>query len=837
MKLLNSIRWRPSRRAIATKSSWTRLISTSCRTLEEAATKSPKAQDLAVPERARLTKPIKKWTADERRLVLDEWRKGASFRAIANLLSDRTVVAVEMMVRRFRRNDVGLSKPIKRKSWTAEEKEKLLRLKEAGASYEDIASQFPYRTTASLQSTLHRPRSDMFWSTTPRKRVSWTHEADKELIEGVTSGNSIEKMATSFGRSISAVRVRVQTLGIESPRYWTPEEDKTLVRMFNEGFSLGQIGSLLGKSRSSATSRWQLIRPKDSVPTSGRSGASRRNLRQFVPSSTEMQTVERLRQEGSTWQDITASVFPNWRTTQVCYFFHRAYKHQREKTTRKDSNFEIPSADVPDVQRLRSTGSTWKQIADAKYPGIHWQRVRLRCLEQLKLCSEELGTNATEANAQQTGNINLAQTPRLQAAHSTWQSVMDELYLGLSYQQVRHASSVRQTRDHGKPGRPVGSGLRLSSADLAEIQRLRESQHTWQQITDTMYPSQSIQQVQYAFKRQFDGHRERRPVFEISSADLAEIHHLRQSQKTWQQIADAKYPGTAYWLVRDAFTRQFDGQTTGRPKFIIPSSDIAEICHLRQRQKTWQQIVDAMYPGTAHWLIRDAFIRQFDGQSKSGRPKFTIPSADFAKIRSLREVKMSWTAIATLMYPNIKYQTLSNAFAQQTGEGGESKITRLALVMTSADVAKIRSLREAEASWTAIVALMYPNLSVTTVRAAFFRQTGDRDAADGWRPRLNITPTDMADVRRLRSEGRTWEQIKDMKYPGRNFQVIRKAFLRQDDGHVEFERQSPSRMSSVEVADIQRLRDEGMTWPQIRDVKYPGRNHEYVAKAFLSTLR
>jgi hypothetical protein len=185
------------------------------------------------------------------------------------------------------------------------------------------------------------------------------------------------------------------------------------------------------------------------------------------------------------------------------------------------------------------------------------------------------------------------------------------------------------------------------------------------------------------------------------------------------------------------------------------------------------------------------------------------------------------------MYPNIKYQTLSNAFAQQTGEGGESKTTRHKLVITSADVAKIRSLREVEASWTAIEALMYPNLSVTTVRAAFVRQTGDRDVADGWRPRFNIPPTDMADVRRLRSEGRTWEQIKDIKYPGRNFQVIRKAFLRQDDGHVELERQSPSRMSSVEVTDIQRLRDEGMTWPQIRDVKYPGRHHEYVAKAFL----
>jgi hypothetical protein len=668
MKLLNSIRWRPSRRAIATKSVWTRRISTSCRILEGAATVSSKTQDLAVPERARPRKTIKKWTADERRLVENEWRKGASYRTIANLLPDRGVVAVEMMIRRLRRNDVGLSKTIKRKSWTAEEKEKLLRLKEAGVSYEDVASQFPHRTTASLQSALHRPRSDMFWSTTPRKWVSWTHEADKDLIEGVASGNSVEKMATSFGRSINAVRARLQILGIELPRYWTPEEDKTLLRMLNEGFSLGQIGSHLGKSRESVSSRWQSVRPKDSVPPSRRSGPSRRNLRQFVPSSTEIQTVERLRQEGSTWQEITSSMFPNWRVTQVRHFFRGAYKHQPEKITRKDSNFEIPSADVPDIQRLRSTGSTWKQIADAKYPGIHWQRVRLRCLEQFKLCSEDLGTNSTEANVQQTGNsINLAHTPRLQAANSTWQSVMDELYLGSSYQQVRHASSVRRTRDHGKPGRPVGSGLRLSLADLAEIQRLRESQHTWQQITGTMYPSQSVQQVRYAFMRQFDGHRERPLVFETPSADLAEIHHLRQSQKTWQQIADA------------------------------------------------------MYLGITHWLVRDAFIRQFDGQSKTGRPKFIIPSADFAKIRSLREAKTSWTAIAALMYPNIEYQTLSNAFAQQTGEGGESKITRHKLVMTSADIAKIRSLREAETSWTAIVALMYPDFSVTTVRAAFVR--------------------------------------------------------------------------------------------------------------------
>ena len=89
---------------------------------------------------------------------------------------------------------------------------------------------------------------------------------------------------------------------------------------------------------------------------------------------------------------------------------------------------------------MRNAGFTWEKVAEAKFPGIHWQSVRLRFLEQSEPRSEDSGTNATEANVQQTGHlsrINLAKTPRLQAGHDTRQPITDATYLGSSLDDIQ----------------------------------------------------------------------------------------------------------------------------------------------------------------------------------------------------------------------------------------------------------------------------------------------------------------------------------------------------------------------------------------------------------------
>ena len=287
---------------------------------------------------------------------------------------------------------------------------------------------------------LHRPRSDMFWSTAPSKRIAWTDTADKALIERLSSGTSTEEAALLFGRSIDAIRERSKKLGISLSRRWTPEEDETLLRMVPEGYTAEQIGSFLGRGHYSVNRRWYVVRPVDSIRETRISGP-------IEPTSAEMQTVERLRQEGSTWEAIKASIFPDREMQQVYHTFQRAYKHHPEKIAKPRDRFfpseiedmesllkdrvpwrviaasrfpdlkparlrrlylkqighsnnpSIPSVDIAEIKRLRSTGFTWKQIAVTNYPGIHWPRVRDRYLKQLELCSEELGTHPASTAA------------------------------------------------------------------------------------------------------------------------------------------------------------------------------------------------------------------------------------------------------------------------------------------------------------------------------------------------------------------------------------------------------------------------------------------------------
>ena len=417
--------------------------------LQEAAAPPVATQVPAGLKRQTSRRPPKPWTADERELVVNEYRKGASKRAIAKLVPDRTFAMIEKQLRRCRHNDIGLSKAIKPRRWTAEERKKLLRLNEAGAPLKDVMCQFPDRTLESVNVALFRLREDISWCTARPKRFKWTATAEKDLIERLGSGSSLGETATFFGCSIHAIRQKLGKLGfnpLQQNRAWTPEEDKALLRMGTEGYARRHISSHLGRSVAAVTLRWCSIRPTD-PPTNGKSGTRRRIFNPLKATAAEKERVERLRQEGATWQAITASVFPGRTENQVYHaFVDGIYKHQREKIASprrmsfspsdmediesllkakknwkeivalkfpdrepsyiqkkyyreigRNSEFAMPFADIPEVKRLRNAGLTWKEIADAKYPGIPWLDVRARAAEflgHMNSRSEELGTNA-----------------------------------------------------------------------------------------------------------------------------------------------------------------------------------------------------------------------------------------------------------------------------------------------------------------------------------------------------------------------------------------------------------------------------------------------------------
>lgn len=334
----------------------------------------------------------------------------------------------------------------------------------------------------------------MFWCTAPKKKIAWTATADKELIERLSSGTSVEEAAMLSGRSNNAIRIRSHQLGISLSRNWTSEEDETLLRMISEGYTHEQIGSFLGRSRHGVTARWFTIRPADSVPVSRTSGPIRRTLvRPIEPTSAEMQTVERLRQEGNTWEAIKASIFPDQEKRQVYRMFQRAYKHHPEKINARprgpfspseiddmesllkdripwreiaasrfpdltpatlqraylrqidrSSNSVFHSVDIPEVRRLHGAGLTWNQIAVAKYPDIGWRRIREVFLEQMEQCSEELGTDPAstgeEAKKEEHFTVtsdDVREIQRLRSAGFTWSQIAVANYPGVRWTRVR----------------------------------------------------------------------------------------------------------------------------------------------------------------------------------------------------------------------------------------------------------------------------------------------------------------------------------------------------------------------------------------------------------------
>ncbi|KAM0701026.1 hypothetical protein Q7P35_011387 [Cladosporium inversicolor] len=999
MKLLNHIRWRPSRRAIATTPSWTRPISTSRFKLKDAAITSSKTQDLAVPQRAVPKRPSKKWTADELQLVEDERRKGVSPRTVANLLPDRSLFAVEQIMRRLRRNDTGLSKTFKKKFWTAEEKKKLLRFKEAGISFQEVASQFPDRSHASLRGAWHLPRSDMFWIAAPRKKIPWTAEADQELREGVANGTSIEDLATSVGKSFLSVRVRVHYLRIRMPRNWTPEEDETLLRMINEGVILEQIGSHLGRTHGSVTSRWALLRPKDPVPSSGSSGRIRQGVRRFVPSSTEMQTVERLRQEGNSWAEITASTFPNWRMAQVRYFFVSAYEQQLERIARppkasfspseiedierllverktwreiaalrypdlKDqlvrrnyieqtghlSNFAIPSADIPEVKRLRSAGSTWKQIVDAKYPGIPWHRVRSQLSEQPEVHSEDSSTNAAEASAQQTGHlsqINLAKTPRLQAAHDTQQPITDATYPCSDLDDIQAfrpttAGGIRRrwTTDEIKiitDGYDQGAGLKAISdkvpgrtlqavgtiiarykrndpgllkameprpwtdQELTRLLELRTTGVSWEDIAPH-FPNRSHSSLKAAHLRaSSEGdwlarrHRDTKrhtysaeeteflidevtkgtPLEDIASSLKRSIQSLRirlsslkiKLPRNWTPESDKsllRMLGEQYSF--EQIAQQLGRPTAGvqarwrriRPEASLPSpkgtrhpartfrpssTEMQDVERLRLKGYTWKDIAASRFPNLKDQHVRLTFTRAFIRGSlptpeRSSSRGFRPSSSDVQVVQRLRQEGRTWTQIASSMYPKTPFYCVRRAFVEQSDD--PSKTVRAGF-MSPADIAKLRSLRQAKMSWIEITALMYPHKDPKAVCREFSRQNMSKDRrrpkvlkvalsrygtslVERGRPNnTSMSPDDVADIQRLRGEGNTWNQIAETKYPDKTAEALRHAFIRQHPGDGRSEDFSP-KISPAVLADIQRLRAANAKWHEITALHFPDRN-------------
>ena len=149
------------------------------------------------------------WTPEEYDQLMALKEEGKSWKEIAEAMPGRSQKALESRYRFWTRRTQGIPTPTKRgfKEFSREEDELLLKLGETDMSWKEKAKRFNGRSKASLRSRYRR----ILPPEQPRSR-KWTLQEEEQLIEAVKSDMTLAEIAERIGRSDEAVRKRVRKL-------------------------------------------------------------------------------------------------------------------------------------------------------------------------------------------------------------------------------------------------------------------------------------------------------------------------------------------------------------------------------------------------------------------------------------------------------------------------------------------------------------------------------------------------------------------------------------------------------------------------------------------------
>ena len=92
----------------------------------------------------------------------------------------------------------------------------------------------------------------------------WTPDETEELRQMAADGLSREAMSTQLGRSPNAIKMKLQSLGLYTPkpaaRPWTPQDEDALVEMYLSGASFSLLASTFGRTENAILSRLVRLR-------------------------------------------------------------------------------------------------------------------------------------------------------------------------------------------------------------------------------------------------------------------------------------------------------------------------------------------------------------------------------------------------------------------------------------------------------------------------------------------------------------------------------------------------------------------------------------------------
>ena len=92
----------------------------------------------------------------------------------------------------------------------------------------------------------------------------WTPDETEELRQMAADGLSREAMSTQLGRSPNAIKMKLQSLGLYTPkpaaRPWTPQDEDALVEMYLSGASFSLLATTFGRTENAIIARLVRLR-------------------------------------------------------------------------------------------------------------------------------------------------------------------------------------------------------------------------------------------------------------------------------------------------------------------------------------------------------------------------------------------------------------------------------------------------------------------------------------------------------------------------------------------------------------------------------------------------
>ena len=401
------------------------------------------------------------------------------------------------------------------------------------------------------------------------------------------------------------------------------------------------------------------------------------------------------------------------------------------------------------------------------------------------------------------------------------------------------------------PGRKELPGFRFSDSQLEQVESLRRKGTSWEAIVRLqVVPGITRGAMIHRFDIEMKARGKQSPnssnqPLVLSAAELQQISELRRIGKTWAQIAELEIknlPLSQRMLsqrIQRAYARQTSRVWNHRlPEIQFTASELQNITRLRvSKHCTWGQIAEWFYPGWWKFTVSNKFYMKM--LEEDADPLCQDPNA--AAAARLEEEMKSWLRTMKSKYPMLHLRTVCERVLQDTwkrdGKGAYLDNRSVGFKISAADAQEVSRLREEGKRWHEIAELKYPGWGYNSVREAFAKSHGI-DARTKTRSPLHFTAADFLEIDRLQGEGKTWLQISELKYPGRNWENVRAAVVKARElkrlcgGDVEVRPKPSFKASAADHLDVAQLRKSGKSWGEITRLKFPEWSASTVRRIF-----